>query len=274
MRIGRWFRHMSGDEKTFQQISAPDELVEYIQAKEKEYMDKLLDAFTRRSVDIQSWFDSANLVKATWTGKMKIDPRNELESWGQVAENVFVGAIHILFPSWIPIGLPIGSETRLETADAIIHIDLKTHREGDSDLDRTQDVRPEQISGCGDISNLFPSLLPSENTFVEDSQGRLGEGPPKLPPYYDFGQGRIKLCITMFIICAYDADLSNNERRLSRFQLFCVPNGIARHLRDYRDIFQVGKNGRDLHRYRVNLVDLARHEGWRWSEVRATKSIK
>jgi hypothetical protein len=43
---------------------------------------------------------------------------------------------------------------------------------------------------------------------------------------------------------------------------------ILRAVRDYRDVFRAGKDGRAGHRYRINLPALAAHESWRWREIR------
>lgn len=139
---------------------------------------------------------------------------------------------------------------------AIIHVDVKTHKEGDADLDRTQDVRPEQISAD------------ENDNYVEDDQGKLGDCPPKLPPYYTFGPDLLKITISSFVICVYEFDKDKRYQYLTRLQLFTVPNGILRSCRNYRDVFQAGKDGRGGHRYRINLPALKRHENWRWRELR------
>lgn len=135
-------------------------------------------------------------------------------------------------------------------------IDIKTHKEGDTDLDRTQDVRPEQIS------------TDENNVYVQDKEGHLGDCPPKLPPYYVFGPNLLKITISAFVVCAYQFDEANRYQYLTRIQLFIVPNGILRASYDYKDIFQVGKDGRQGRRYRVNLPALANHDVWRWREIR------
>ena len=259
----------SGDlPKSLEGCTTKKEIVDYILEREKHYTDLIFAEFLKRSNQLSSWYNLANSAKETWSGKMKIDPRNDTESFGSVSEVVFIAGIHKYFEEWVPAGLPIGSDTRVLTDDAVIHIDIKTHREGDSDLNRTQDVRPEQMSGAGDYKTLFRQWFPSINEFVNDEKGKLGDMPPKLPPYYDFGTGATRLTITLSVICAYLVRPKSNAHILSRIQLVCVPNGFLRELVDYKDIFQVGKDGRDAHRYRVNLRDLKRHEEWRWRRMR------
>jgi len=126
---------------------------------------------------------------------------------------------------------------------------------------------PEKISGCGDYKRHFPDWLPSSNEFVYGTTGRLGSVEPKLPPYYDFDTCGLKFCITIFVIFVYEPIGNTNNQLLRRVQFFCVPNGILRYLEDYKDIFQVGKNGRDAHRYRINLIRLQNHEQWRWEKL-------
>ena len=150
------------------------EFADYILHLEKEYSELLFHALYKNAGNIQAWYNEPNKVPNTWAGKMVISPREPSAPWEQVGEIVIVGVFNREFPEWFPVGLPIGSETRLSSRNAVIHIDVKTHKEGDADLDRTQDVRPEQISGDED-----------EN-YVEDIRGPLGDCPPKLPPYYVF----------------------------------------------------------------------------------------
>ena len=154
----------------FARIGSIEGIRDYIQQIEKKYTERIFGLLFRKSKKIQSLFDAPNLVKEVWTEKMGIDPRNELASWSQVGENVIKGILYSSCHGWSPIGLPIGSEIQFETSDAILHIDIKTHREGDADLDRTQDVRPEQISGSTDYKAYFPSILPRNDVFVEDSR--------------------------------------------------------------------------------------------------------
>lgn len=232
------------------------ELAEYITQLEKSYTERLFHALYKNAGNIQAWYNEPNKVPETWVGKMVISPREPSAPWEQVGEIVIVGIVNREFPEWFPVGLPIGSETRLSTPDAIVHIDVKTHKEGDSDLDRTQDVRPEQIS------------TDEDENYVQNGRGQLGDSPPKLPPYYVFGPNLLKVTISAFVICAYQFDEANRYQYLTRLQLFTVPNGILRAVHDYADIFRAGKDGRSGHRYRVNLPALAGRELWRWREIR------
>lgn len=234
----------------------PSDLADYVAQLERDYTDKLFHAVYRNAGNIQAWYNEPNKVPDTWVDKMVISPKEPSAPWEQVGEIVVVGVVNREFPDWFPIGLPIGSETRLSSSDAVIHIDVKTHKEGDTDLDRTQDVRPEQISSDEDAN------------YVQDPEGPLGDSAPKLPPYYEFGPNLLKVTISIFVVCAYRFDDANRCQYLTRLQLFCVPNGVLRALQDYTDIFQAGKDGRRGHRYRVNLPALARHEVWRWREIR------
>jgi|DewCreStandDraft_2_1066082.scaffolds.fasta_scaffold02399_3 hypothetical protein len=231
------------------------ELAQYIVQLERGYTEKIFHALYKNAGNIQAWYNEPNKVPKTWAGKMIIRP-GEPSPWEQVGEIVIVGVINREFPEWFPVGLPIGSETRLSSPDAVIHIDVKTHKEGDTDLDRTQDVRPEQISSDED-----------EN-YLQDARGLLGDSPPKLPPYYEFGPNLLKITISAFVICVYEVNEAEGYQYLTRMQLFTVPNGILRTVHDYTDIFQAGKDGRQGHRYRINLPALANHEVWRWREIR------
>ncbi|MCX7855060.1 MAG: BglI family type II restriction endonuclease [Anaerolineae bacterium] len=231
------------------------ELADYILGLERSYTDRIFYALYTNAGNLQAWYNEANKVPEAWLGKMAISPKEPSAPWEQVGEIVITGLLNRSFPEWFPIGLPIGSETRLSTPDAIIHVDVKTHKEGDPDLDRTQDVRPEQISSD------------EAGNYLEDLHGTLGDCPPKLPPYYDFGPNLLKITITAFIICVYRFDEAQGYQYLTRLQLFTVPNGILRAVWDYRDVFQAGKDGRKGHRYRVNLPALVSHEGWRWREI-------
>lgn len=232
------------------------EFAQYIAQLERNCTDKLFHALYKNAGNIQAWYDEPNKVPDAWIGKMVISPIEPSAPWEQVGEIVITGVINREFPEWFPIGLPIGSETRLSSSDAVIHIDVKTHKENDSDLDRTQDVRPEQISSDEDDS------------YVQDVSGQLGDCPPKLPPYYVFGPDLLKVTISAFVICVYQFDEANRYQYLTRFQLFTVPNGILRAVHDYTDVFRAGKDGREGHRYRINLPELANHEAWRWREIR------
>ena len=232
-----------------------EELAQYLVQLEKEYTERLFYALYRNAGNIQAWYNEPNKVPNTWAGKMVISPKEPSAPWEQVGEIVITGIINREFPDWFPIGLPIGSETRLSSSDAIIHIDVKTHKEGDTDLDRTQDVRPEQIS------------TDEADSHVRDSKGQLGDCPPRLPPYYEFGPNLLKVTISAFVICAYKFDEIDRYQYLTRLQLFTVPNGILREAHDYSDIFQAGKDGRKGHRYRINLSALSKHEAWRWREI-------
>ena len=223
---------------------------------ERDYTERLFHALYKNAGNIQAWYNEPNKVPDSWAGKMTISPKEPSAPWEQVGEIVIVGVVNREFPDWFPIGLPIGSETRLSSADAVVHIDVKTHKEGDTDLDRTQDVRPEQIS------------TDEEDRYVQDAVGPLGDCPPKLPPYYVFGPNMLKVTVSTFVICAYRFDEPNRYQYLTRMQLFTVPNGILRAVSDYSDVFQAGKDGRQGHRYRVNLPALAKHESWRWREIR------
>jgi len=232
------------------------EFADYILHLEKEYSELLFHALYKNAGNIQAWYNEPNKVPNTWAGKMVISPREPSAPWEQVGEIVIVGVFNREFPEWFPVGLPIGSETRLSSRNAVIHIDVKTHKEGDADLDRTQDVRPEQISGDED-----------EN-YVEDIRGPLGDCPPKLPPYYVFGPNLLKVTISAFVVCVYVFDEEDRYQYLSHLQLFIVPNGVLRAVLDYKDIFQAGKDGRNGHRYRIRLPELAQHESWRWRGIR------
>jgi len=237
-------------------FGTPQEFAQHIAWLERTYTERLFHAPYKNAGNIQAWYNEPNKVPDTWAGKMVISPREPSAPCEQVGEIVIVGVVNREFSEWFPIGLPIGSETRLSSPDAVIHIDVKTHKEGDTDLDRTQDVRPEQISSD------------EEESHVRDAVGPLDVCPPKLPPYYVFGPNLLKVTISAFIICAYRFDEVNRYQYLTRLQLFTVPNGILRAVYDYTDIFQTGKDGRQGHRYRVNLPALARHDIWRWREIR------
>jgi hypothetical protein len=232
------------------------EFAQYIAWLEENYAERLFHALYRNAGNIQAWYNEPNKVPEAWADKMVVKP-GQPSPWEQVGEIVIVGVVNREFPDWFPIGLPIGSEARLSSPDAIIHIDVKTHKEGDADLDRTQDVRPEQISSDED-----------ENYIKNAAGGQVGDSPPKLPPYYVFGPNLLKVTISSFVICAYRFDEESGYQYLTRFQLFTVPNGILRAVNDYSDIWQAGKNGWKGHRFRVNLRALATHEAWRWREIR------
>ena len=232
------------------------EFAESIARLEENYTEQLFHALYKNAGNIQAWYNEPNKVPDTWVGKMVISPKEPSAPWEQVGEIVIVGVVNREFPEWFPVGLPIGSEVRLSSSDAVVHIDVKTHKEGDADLDRTQDVRPEQIS------------TDENESYVQDNKGQLGDCAPKLPPYYVFGPNLLKVTISAFVICAYQFDEANGYQYLTRVQLFTVPNGILRAVYDYTDIFQAGKDGRTGHRYRVNLPTLASHESWRWREIR------
>jgi hypothetical protein len=231
------------------------EFAQHIAELEKSYTEKIFHALYKNAGNIQAWYNEPNKVPDSWAGKMVISPKDPSAPWEQVGEIVVVGVVNREFPDWFPVGLPIGSEARLGSSDAIIHIDVKTHKEGDADLDRTQDVRPEQISSD------------EEDNYVRDATGPLGDSPPKLPPYYVFGPNLLKATISAFVVCAYQFDKTNRYQYLTRLQLFTVPNGILRAVHDYTDIFQAGKDGRQGHRYRINLPALMSHEIWRWQEI-------
>jgi len=233
-----------------------EEFADFILRLERDYAAKIFYALYKNAGNIQSWYNEPNKNPEAWANKMVKSPKEQSEAWDQVGEIVFSGILYREFLDWFPVGLPIGSEVRMESQDAVVHIDVKTHKEGDSDLDRTQDVRPEQIS------------TDEQHNFVSDREGRLGDCPPRLPPYYELGPNLLKVTFTGFIICAYRFDQQARRQYLSRFQLVTVPNGILRAQRDYRDIFQAGKDGRQGHRYRVDLPALAKHEAWRWREIK------
>jgi hypothetical protein len=232
-----------------------EEFAQYITRLEKGYTERIFHALYKNAGNIQAWYNEPNKVPDTWAGKMVISPKEPSAPWEQVGEIVIVGVVNREFPEWFPIRLPIGSEARLSSSDAIIHIDVKTHKEGDSDIDRTQDIRPEQISSD------------ENDSYVRDKVGQLGDCPPKLPPFYIFGPNLLKVTISVFVICVYQFDATNGYQYLTRLQLFNVPNGILREVYDYSDIFRAGKDGRKGHRYRVNLPALKNHETWRWRGI-------
>lgn len=236
-------------------FATEQELADYIAGLERDYTARLFHVLYSNAGNLQAWYNEANKVPEAWAGKMVISPREPSAPWEKVGEIVITGLLNRSFPEWFPTGLPIGSETRLSSPDAVIHIDVKTHKEGDPDLDRTQDVRPEQISSD------------EQESYVEDKRGQLGDCPPKLPPYYVFGPNLLKVAITAFVICVYQFDEPNAYQYLTRLQLLTVPNGVLRAVHDYRDLFRAGKDGRAGHRYRVNLPALAAHESWRWREI-------
>jgi len=233
-----------------------DQIAQYIAQVEKAYTGRIFHALYRNAGNIQAWYNEPNKVPETWAGKMTISPKEPSKPWEQVGEIVIVGLINREFPEWFPIGLPIGSETRLSSTDAVIHLDVKTHKEGDADLDRTQDVRPEQVSSDED-----------GNCITNAAGGQVGDSPPKLPPFYRFGPDLLKVTVTAFVICVYRFDEQSSFQYLKRVQLFTVPNGLLRATHDYSDIWQAGKDGWGGHRYRVNLRALADHEAWRWREI-------
>ncbi len=237
------------------QFATIESFAECIEGIEREYANKLFHALYRNAGSIQAWYNEPNKVPDTWVGKMEISPKEPSAPWDQVGEIVIVGVINREFRDRFPIGLPVGSETRLTSSDAVLHIDVKSHKEGDADLDRTQDVRPEQVSAD------------EEGSLVNDVRGQLGVCAPKLPPYYVFGPDLLKVTVTAFVICVYRFEEEKHFQYLNRLQLFTVPNGVVRKVKDYRDIFQAGKDGRQGHRFRVNLPALAAHESWRWREI-------
>jgi len=238
-------------------FSTLQEFAQYIARLEEHYTERLFYALYKNAGNIQAWYNEPNKVPEAWAGKMVISPKEPSAPWAQVGEIVIVGLINREFQEWFPIGLPVGSETRLSSSDAVIHVDVKTHKEGDADLDRTQGVRPEQISSDE-----------NENYIKNAAGGQVGDSPPKLPPYYVFGPNLLKVTISTFVICVYRFDEENNYQYLTRIQLFTVPNGILRTVYDYSDIWQAGKDGWKGHRFRVNLRTLAEHKAWRWREIR------
>lgn len=172
------------------------EFARYIVGLEKDYTDRLFHILYKNAGNIQAWYNEPNKVPDAWAGKMAISPKEPSAPWEQVGEIVVVGLLNRELPEWFPIGLPIGSETRLSSTNAVIHIDVKTHKEGDPDLDRTQDVRPEQIS------------TDEEENYVRDAMGPLGDCPPKLPAYYVFGPNLLKVTLSAFVVCAYPIGLT------------------------------------------------------------------
>ena len=142
------------------------DLANYILRLEQAYTDRLFYILYSNAGNLQAWYNEANKVREAWKGKMKVSPKEPSAPWEQVGEIVIIGLLNRTLPEWFPIGLPIGSETRLSTPDAVVHVDVKTHKEGDPDLDRTQDVRSEQIS------------TDENDNFVQDMQGDLGDCPP------------------------------------------------------------------------------------------------
>ena len=83
-----------------------------------------------------------------------------------------------------------------------------------------------------------------------------------------FGPNLLKVTISAFVVCVYVFDEEDRYQYLSHLQLFIVPNGVLRAVLDYKDIFQAGKDGRNGHRYRIRLPELAQHESWRWRGIR------
>lgn len=258
------------DWSDFQNLS---DFVAKIKSLEQGYAESLFHRVYAHAGNLQAWYNEANQVRETWRGKVDLSPKEASASWDQVGEIVVVGLIHRIFPDWSPIGLPVGSETRLSSRDAIIHIDVKTHKQGDPDLDRTQDVRPEQISGDASIERTtqiseLSGLVEYRHRHLEDREGKLGSSAPKLPPFYPFGPKSLKVCLTYFAVCVYEFDAEASHQYLTRVQLFTVPNGLIRLFEDYTDIFRPGKDGRNAHRVRVKLPELAKHETWRWMQFR------
>lgn len=237
-------------------FSTINDLANYMAALEKSYTERLFNVLYANAGNLQAWYNEPNKVPSTWAGKMVVSPTEPSAPWEQVGEIVIGGLLYRSFPEWFPIGLPVGSEVRFGSHDAVIHVDVKTHKEGDPDLDRTQDVRPEQLS------------TDESESYVSDSGGHLGDCPPKLPPYYVFGPNLLKVTVSAFLVCAYEFDQQSNFQYLTRIQLFTVPNGVLRAINDYRTTFQAGKDGRTGHRYRVNLPQLALREPWRWREIK------
>jgi len=74
------------------------------------------------------------------------------------------------------------------------------------------------------------------------------------------------LCLLEIFV--YEFHEKEGYQFLTRVQMFTVPNGLLRNITNYRDIFRPGKDGRDEHRFRVVLPNLAGHEEWRWREFR------
>jgi len=243
-------------------------LSDYILKCERRYTDLLFHRIYSESGNLHAWYNEPNKVQETWRGRHALSLRDKSASWEQVGEVVVTGLLYRCFPEWHPIGLPIGSEARFSAQEAIIHVDVKSHKEEDPDLDKTQDVRPEQISGEG-VTLFFPDkTIEYEEKMIEDEKGVLGDKFPMLPPIYDFGEGVVKICVTSFVICVYEFDADNGYQYLRRLQLFTVPNGLLRRAYDFRNIFRAGKDGRKAHRYRIRLPELAKHASWRWRELK------
>jgi len=238
------------------------ELATYVANREQHYADTLFNAIYMNAGNLQAWYNEPNKVPTAWRGKMAPSPKEQTESWDQVGEIVIGGLVYRHFTDWVPIGLPIGSDARFSSEDSVIHLDVKTHKEGDGDLDRTQDIRPEQVSAD------------ETGSYLLDKVGRLGNTPPKLPPFYDFGPDLLKVTISCIAVCVYKVDLRAGFQYLTRIQLFTVPNGILRDAgqkdawpHKYEDCFRPGKDGRLAHRYRAVLPKLKAHETWRWREI-------
>ena len=193
---------------------------------ERRYFEFILTALKENIKDVMEGLHSRLAIKDDWYEKFVRTARA-----GYEASDLEKGAERIFF--WIydkllrhPNSSPIGADMLYETADAFLHIDVKT----------SVITNPADYKGLMNIGQNQTSYKPNDINFE-----------PNLPTYYsttfrhpETDEMLNKPCLTYFIHIIH----KQGEKPIYAILLICMPKGELEPIYGEFNIINAGKSGR------------------------------
>lgn len=244
-----------------------------IVATEQKYMRFLLDVVVATANTIFEDFSLAMDLKPFWINYPPVQrgrsPRGTSIPWGEVGEKTIsaslIRAISLKDTSITYPGLPLGSDIRFATEDALVHFDIKLT--GPNDNPDEIVASPHQISGNG---LFWKNGVVNSPVRVVGPKAKM-DFQPELPPFYILGKGTL-LCLTYFLKAVYIVQ-DMGIQPLHYLELICVPNGLmlfnGRHYAQTHGLLIPGKDikGHPKKRTRIRLDPLAKLADWRCTKI-------
>jgi len=242
---------------------------------EKHYMKMLCRLCLDAAPIIQKEFDYASEMKPFWENyaprQRGYKPKGESIPWGEVGEKA-IGAIVLQqiisnMPKVKFVGLPFGGDIRFATKDALIHFDLKLT--GPNDNPNEIVASPNQVSGDGVLWG--PKGVINSTIKVKGKRASM-KFQPELPPFYINPNGKLLICITIFLKAVYKVS-GLGVQPLDYMELVCTPNGLIafdgpKYIQK-SGLFTPGKDEKKFvhKRTRIKLEPLSKIDSWRCQKL-------
>jgi hypothetical protein len=184
-----------------------------VEKLEKKYLCTAADIVANNSDFVKERFSQQFKTYRSWKDKIKREKKRTTEM-GIGAERIMHYVIaRQCGEDFLPMSTPVGSDLFYETADAYIHIDLKTIY-----VENALDYLGLVVVGDAQTSYPMRNKWGAQNRFL-----------PKLPQYYKLERNKVKPCLTYALQIIHVAIDDIIERKLDRsviaILISSIPNG-------------------------------------------------